>query len=158
QEDFSHVAFPVWPNLNLPMPRDAGYSSLTSQEQATEDLMREGVTDCLKCHGDPDGAGPLPAPSQGDLYKTQPSRLACAACHDDIDWTIPYTSNTQTMPPQADNSACKFCHAPSGSGLAVDDGHLHPMLDPTFNTGLNFPILQITEAGTNNGNGTIDPG
>jgi OmcA/MtrC family decaheme c-type cytochrome len=41
-EDFSEVTFPVWPNLNVAMPRDAGYSALSSS--------------------DPDGSGPLLSP------------------------------------------------------------------------------------------------
>jgi len=156
--DFSHVAFPVWPNLNVPMPRDADYSMLTSPQKATDDLIREGITDCVKCHGDPDGAGPLPPPAQGDLYKTHPTRLACGSCHDDVDWANLYTANTQTMPAQNDNATCTLCHDPSGNGLAVVDGHLHPLNDAAVNPGLNFPIVSIDEAGSNNGNGAIDPG
>jgi hypothetical protein len=156
--DFSHVAFPVWPNLNVPMPRDAGYSSLTAPQQATEDLIREGVTDCAKCHGDPDGSGPLPPPAQGDLCKTHPTRLACGSCHDDVDWQKPYTSNTQTMPVQNDDAACALCHDSSGAALAIDDAHRHPLNDPVVNPGLNFPIVSVVEAGTNDGNGAIDPG
>jgi len=156
--DFSHVAFPVWPNLNIPMPRDSGFSALAAPQQATEDLIREGVTDCAKCHGDPDGAGPLPPPAQGDRYKTHPTQLACASCHDDVDFANPYTSNTQTMPAQNDNATCTLCHDSSGTGLAIDDAHRHPLNDPAVNPGLNFPIVSIAEAGTNDGNGAIDPG
>jgi len=55
--------------------------------------MRMGVTVCSKCHGDPDGVGPLFAPSQGDLAFSTPLRLVCGSCHDDVDWTLPYVKN-----------------------------------------------------------------
>ena len=156
--DFSEVAFPIFPNLNLPMPRDAGYTALGTVERSLEDQIRSGVTDCAACHGDPDGAGPLPPPAQGDLALTQPTRRACGSCHDDIDWTQPYTANTQTMPAQNDDATCVLCHDPSGNGLAVTDAHLHPLLDPAVHPGLNFDIQAVDEAGANDGDGTIDPG
>jgi OmcA/MtrC family decaheme c-type cytochrome len=156
--DFSEVGFPIWPSLNIPMPRNQGYSSLSLTDQATDDLMREGVISCAKCHGDPDGAGPLPPPAQGDLAWSAPSRRVCGSCHDDIDWTLPYVKNGQTMPPQSDDSNCTVCHGVSGTPLSVTEAHTHPLLDPVVNPGFNVTGLTVAEAGSNNGNGKIDPG
>ncbi len=156
--DFSEVPFPVWPNLTVPMPRDQGYTALTSGQKAVEDTIRSGVTKCSVCHGDPDDMGPLTAPAQGNLAYSQPARATCGACHDDIDWALPYQANSMTMPAQNDDSACTLCHSPAGDALAVQDAHLHPLLDPAFNPGLNFEILVVEESGTNDGDGTIDPG
>jgi OmcA/MtrC family decaheme c-type cytochrome len=157
-QDFSNVAFPAWPQGLVPMPRDQGYSALSSANKATEDTIRKGPSNCVVCHGDPDGAGPLTAPTQGDLYKAQPTRQACGSCHDDVIWGQNYTANGQTMGAQANNANCIFCHATQGNGLAVADAHLHPLLDPTFDPGLNLVVTNLTEAGTNNNDGTIDPG
>jgi hypothetical protein len=156
--DYSEVAFPAWPNLNIAMPRDTGYAALGSAERAQEDAIRTGVTSCYVCHGDPDGAGPLTEPAQGPVAYSQPSRGACGSCHDDVDWTLPYESNLMQMPAQDDDSACVLCHAPSGDALAVRDAHLHPLRDPTFATGLNVELLSIDEAGMNDADGTLDPG
>jgi hypothetical protein len=156
--DFSHVAFPAWPQGLVAMPRDQGYSALSSTDKATEDTIRKGPSNCIVCHGDPDGSGPATAPAQGDLYKTQPTRQACGSCHDDVIWGQNYTSNGQTMGAQANNANCVLCHATSGNGLAVYDAHLHPNLDPALDTGLNMLVTNLVEAGTNNGDGTIDPG
>jgi len=159
--DFSSVGFPVFPNLALPMPRDVGYSALGSTEKGLEDRIRTGVTACYVCHGDPDGpGGPLPAPAQGDVVYAQPSRRACGACHDDINWSLPYSSNMPAapMPPQADDGSCKVCHAPSGDSLAVADAHLHPLRDPLVNTGLHFDVASLDEADPIVVNGNIDPG
>ncbi|MHC5065181.1 MAG: multiheme c-type cytochrome, partial [Planctomycetota bacterium] len=133
--DYSGVQFPVWPVLDAPMPKDTGYTMLSSADKAKEDAMRRGAVSCDKCHGDPDGAGPLPAPAQGDLIYTQPSRMACGSCHDDWVFDRPYVSNLQSMPPQNDDSACVFCHAASGTSLDIMDAHLHPLLDSSLAAG-----------------------
>jgi len=156
--DYSDVHFPVWPSLNIAMPRDFGYSALSSTNKGLEDQTRFGVVACAKCHGDPDGAGPLTGPAQGDLYKAQPSRQACGSCHDDVVWGQDYTANTQTMGAQADNANCALCHDPAGNALAVEDAHLHPLYDGTFNPGLNVDISDVAEAGVNDADGTIDVG
>ena len=130
--DFSHVQFPVWPSLTTPMPRDTGWATA---DQTKENLVRRGPVDCSKCHGDPDGAGPLPAPAQGDLIYGQPTRAACGSCHDDWLPNRDYTSNGYRMPPQHDDAACVLCHQVSGDALAVRDAHLHPLVNPALATG-----------------------
>jgi len=148
--DYSEVAFPVWPNLNTSMPRDFGYSALTSSQRTQENTILQGATQCSKCHGDPDGSsGPLTAPAQGDLHRSQPSRRACGSCHDDVDWTHDYVANQLPMAMQPDDSACLNCHAPSGPAaagnpLSTDFAHLHPVNDPTINAGVNFDITSIS--------------
>jgi hypothetical protein len=159
--DFSAVGFPVMPSAytsylfdttgttykgtggNGPMPRDVGYGALPLAHKLLEDEQRAGVVACTKCHGDPDGGGPLTAPAQGDLYRSQPSRLACGSCHDDVAWGNPYTSNGSTMPAQANDSNCTLCHAPSGNSLAIQDAHTHPYSNPDLNTGANLTITGI---------------
>ncbi|MCK6447754.1 MAG: hypothetical protein L6Q99_15280 [Planctomycetes bacterium] len=157
--DFSAFTFPVWPGLNIAMPRDQGYTALASGNQTLENTMRTtGVVACDKCHGDPDGSGPLAAPTQGDLINTQPTMRACGSCHDDIVWGELYTSNGQTMPETADDSNCTLCHSASGDSLAVVDAHTHPLLDTTFNGGVNMEIQALDEGAGGDADGTIDPG
>jgi len=155
--DFSHVRFPVWPSLLTPMPRDIGYASLTSAQQAQENSMRGGPVDCAKCHGDPDDAGPLAAPAQGELAYIQQTRRACGSCHDDVVWSHPYTSNLQTMPAQNDDATCLECHGPDDGALSAELAHRHPLTDPTVAPGVKFHVSTVTDAGGNN-NGKLDPG
>jgi hypothetical protein len=159
-QDFSEIAFPVWPNLSIPMPRDAGYSALPAAAMALEDTIRMGVTACDKCHGDPDGNGPIEAPSGGGLVYSQPTRRACGSCHDDVDWSVLYAANSQAMGPQPDDSGCNIagCHVSSGSPLSPLDAHIHPLLNPAVNSGTNVLVSSLVEAGVNDGDGTIDPG
>jgi hypothetical protein len=159
--DFSEVNFPVWPNFNVAMPRDRGYSLLSSTDpdgtgpllspRGNEDRMRMGITTCAKCHGDPDGAGPMTAPAQGTLHRAQPSRRACGSCHDDIDWAKPYVANGATMDPQADDSHCKECHQdaaanqsdPTLKSLSVAEAHVHPLLDPVTDAGVVTAVTAV---------------
>lgn len=155
--DFSSVRFPQYPSSLAPMPRDAGYSALTAGQRSMEDLQRSGPVGCAKCHGDPDGAGPLPAPAQGDRIFTHPTRRACASCHDDWVPHLPYTANGQTMPAVADDSNCTLCHVPSGNSLAIADAHLHPLVNPSLAPGVRFVIDAVTD-GNGNANGKFDMG
>lgn len=166
--DFSEVTFPVWPNLNVAMPRDAGYSLLSSTDpdgsgpllspRSCEDQVRTGATDCNKCHGDPDAGGPLTAPAQGLLALTQPTRRACGSCHDDIDWTKAYAANGMVMAAQPDDSHCIECHTNFAANqpdtnlkaLSVHEAHLHPLVDPAIDPGVNSVITAVT-GGTGTG-------
>ncbi len=158
--DFSDVAFPVWPNFNVSMPKDFGYSQLSSTDpdgsgpllspKTRNDRTRTGVTACYKCHGDPDGSGPLGAPAQGDLYKTVPTEQACYSCHDNVRPGYPFTTNQQTMPDTANNTNCTLCHTSSGAGLSVEDAHTHPLRNAALNAGVNVAISDVT-GGTGTG-------
>lgn len=161
--DFSAATFPVWPNLNVAMPKDLGYSALAGTDpdgsagpllsaKGCEDQIRTGATACAKCHGDPDANGSLTAPEQGQLAFAQPSRRACGACHDDIDWSRPYVANGATMDPQPDDSGCIDCHKDTAANqtdvslkpLSVTEAHLHPLLAPAIDPGVNSVISSIS--------------
>jgi hypothetical protein len=153
-EEFSEVAFPVFPSFNIAMPRNEGYSLLSSVDpdgtgpllspKARDDARRTGVVACAKCHGDPDGTGPDGPPAQGDLCYTQPARESCGSCHDDVDWTKKYKQNGQTMPENRVNGSCALCHAVSGDSLAVMDAHLHPLDDATIDGGVRTLLTSVT--------------
>jgi len=67
------------------------------------------VENCAACHVD-------------DRWKTQPSRLACGTCHDQIDWatgkSVVAGKNDHGGGPQKDDSACAACHTPDSGGPA----------------------------------------
>lgn len=151
--DFSEIEFPAWPSFYTGMPRDVGYTALSSGEKSLEGSMLKMPVDCAKCHGDPDGAGPLAMPAQGDLIYAQPSRLACGSCHDDWVWDRPYTANQMTMPAQNGDAVCKDCHSPTD----VRAYHTHPLADPTVATGINIHVTSVTDVGGNN-DGHFDAG
>lgn len=155
--NFSAVTWPGWPSFYSPMPRDVGFTTLSSTLQSRENTMRQGPAECFECHGDPDGAGPLVAPAQGDLIFSQPSIAACASCHDDWQPEYPYTANLQTMPAQQDNAACKNCHRVEGTPLDIKDAHRHPLVDENVVAGVVFDVQSVTDVGGNQ-NGKFEPG
>lgn len=166
--DFSSFAFPSMPSAysaflwdqagttysgvggNGPTPKDVGFGALAPAQRLLEDRMRTAGVSCIECHGDPDGAGPLLAPAQGGQHETTLSRKACGSCHDDIDWSRPYTANGFTMPAQADDTQCAGCHTASGTPLSVRDAHGHPYSNRSLNTGVNV-VLSSVAGGTGTG-------
>jgi len=78
----------------------------------------QDIRNCQTCHTNQPASAVIDAPPvapktpQGDNWMTQPSRLACGACHDNVDFTsthgtgVPATSTT-------DDHLCAFCHIPA---------------------------------------------
>ena len=146
--NYSGVLFPSFPNFSIAMPKDAGYSSLVAANKTKEDNVRKGVTSCFNCHGDPDGAGPLPSPMHGDRAYDTATRRACGSCHDDIDWAKPYAANGTSMPANPPEAACNVCHAAAGTPLSVKDAHVHPVLNPVIT-----PTITVNLTGVNGATG-----
>ncbi|MCC7138211.1 MAG: hypothetical protein IT460_07260 [Planctomycetes bacterium] len=147
--DLSEVGFPVWPSLNVAMPRDFGYSALASASKTLEGNLLTGVVACAKCHGDPDAGGPMSAPAQGAQSETNPTFEACTSCHDDLDPAKSYTANGMTMTAGLSNATCTTCHPAtsaspvSASNLPVRESHVHPLLNPTLDPGVVTTVTQV---------------
>lgn len=168
--DFSHVAFPQWPHLAQGMPRDLGYDALSATNKSKENAILAGPTNCSACHGDPDGDGPIPAPTDGDsIFTNAITTRACIACHDDWDPAKPYTSNGVTMPANLSDATCDECHAEGATSpnsiINVRKAHTHPLLDtatpPLWGAGagergLKFHVQSVGEAVV--GNGLLESG
>lgn len=65
---------------------------------------------CTKCH-----TATNPATPQGDAWMNNPSRLACGACHDRVDWA---NGTNHAGGPQLDDKNCTGCHGATGIQLA----------------------------------------
>ena len=70
---------------------------------------RSRSTNCVACHT---GTGPNATP-QGDNWKNNPNRIACGACHNNINW-VTGANHPGVGGPQADDSKCKTCHTRDG--------------------------------------------
>jgi OmcA/MtrC family decaheme c-type cytochrome len=68
---------------------------------------------CDNCH---EGTNAAAKPAQSDVWYTKPSRAACGACHDDVNWV---TGENHAAGPQANDNACATCHVPD-SGEEFD--------------------------------------
>lgn len=164
--DWSSVAFPVWPNRSIPTAKNFGWNALSDEAKAKDELFRTGITTCVACHGDPDGDGPIEAPAQGETVYAQPTRAACGACHDDVDWTLPYDKgNFSVMPAQSDDAICRECHFVEDDfvpSISTKSAHYHPLVNPNHNPfvgeALRFALLAAGEGSASDHDGTLDPG
>jgi OmcA/MtrC family decaheme c-type cytochrome len=94
-----------------------------------ETLFPQDIRNCTKCH---DGSPTSTAPTaQGNNWMNSPSRLACGACHDGINFAtgqgvtiedamagLVSSPQGHRGGPQADDSQCASCHTPDGINTA----------------------------------------
>lgn len=93
---------------------------------------------CTKCH---DGTTGAPnATAQGDHWKTNPSRLACGACHDNVDFA---TGANHPGGVQLDDHNCTLCHSATNDPVT---GNYAPI--PTVHTPVADPNPANSLTGT----------
>jgi OmcA/MtrC family decaheme c-type cytochrome len=108
------------------------------------------VRSCTTCHG----AAPLGVKAedypklapQADNWKTAPSRAACGACHDDVDFA---SGKGHQGGPQPNDAACKACHtADSGKEFdaSIVGAHTIPAKSKQL-AGLEAEIIGVTNTG-----------
>jgi OmcA/MtrC family decaheme c-type cytochrome len=78
-----------------------GYGNAVSDFSDVE--LPSGPNNCAWCH---DGNA-----KQGDAWLTSPSRDACGACHDNVNFA---TGANHVNQPQISDNQCKNCHIPQG--------------------------------------------
>ncbi|MBI2060263.1 MAG: cytochrome c3 family protein [Nitrospirae bacterium] len=96
----------------------------------TEVVFPADVRNCTKCHLD-------------DSWKTKPSRLACGACHDHVDFSTGEKhgghEGGQSGGVQTDDKNCATCHPPDTGGVkSVAEAHKVP--PPAFNTKVELAL------------------
>ena len=95
------------------------------------------VRRCETCHDQKSGA------SQATNYLTQPSRIACGSCHDNVNFA---TGVNHAGGPQFDDNLCATCHIPQGEidfDASIKGAHVVPT-ESALLSGLAVEITQIT--------------
>jgi OmcA/MtrC family decaheme c-type cytochrome len=117
-----------------------GYTIIGNQ-QAVHDYTHvtypQDIRNCTTCH--------KPSAPEGHIWFSNPSRQACGACHDSVDWV---TGENHAAGPQADDSACASCHLPQGESefdASIKGAHTIPTKSAQLK-GLNIQILNVTGA------------
>lgn len=109
---------------------------------------------CEVCHSQTTGA------AQAKAFLTEPTRAACGACHDDINFGTGFSTGSEPNHaggPQADDSECANCHIPQGETpfdasilgahvVPTDTAALYPQNPNTLLAGLDLAITSVTNA------------
>jgi OmcA/MtrC family decaheme c-type cytochrome len=102
----------------------------------SEVVFPQEVRHCTKCHKD--GA-------DSDNWKTRPSRVACGACHDDVDWASGFNHGGG---PQTDDTMCSSCHPAEmvlgEFDLSVTGAHVVPY-ESSANPNLSLAITDVQD-------------
>ena len=97
-------------------------------------VFPQDVRNCTTCHQQA---------TQADLWKTNPTRVVCGSCHDNVNFD---TGENHPGGAQADDSRCSICHT-SNTGLefdlSVDGVHTIPNFSRQLR-GINVEILEVT--------------
>jgi OmcA/MtrC family decaheme c-type cytochrome len=94
------------------------------------------VGTCTVCHQQ--------AP-QATAYLNKPSRRACGACHDDVNFATGVNHGPAALP-QADDSQCATCHVPS-TGVEFDASITGAHVNPLFSAqlpGTTYKMISVT--------------
>jgi OmcA/MtrC family decaheme c-type cytochrome len=92
---------------------------------------------CTVCHDQTTKA------AQATTYLTQPTRVACGSCHDDVNFA---TGANHPGGAYTDDSKCSTCHIPQGAqdfDDSIAGAHVVPA-DSSLLTGLNAAIASVT--------------
>jgi OmcA/MtrC family decaheme c-type cytochrome len=110
------------------------------------------VRRCEVCHSQTTGA------AQAKAFLLEPTRAACGACHDDINFATGFSTGSEVNHPggpQADDSECANCHIPQGETpfdasilgahvVPTDTAATYPQNPDTLLAGLNLAITSVT--------------
>jgi len=93
---------------------------------------------CAHCHEDQKVTGA----TQSNNWLTNPSRAACGACHDDVDFA---SGKNHVNLPQVSDSQCTQCHIPQGElefDASIIGAHTVPT-QSTTNPGIVINLLKV---------------
>jgi OmcA/MtrC family decaheme c-type cytochrome len=107
---------------------------------------------CEVCHSQTTGA------KQATAFLTTPSRAACGACHDDINFATGFSDGPEVNHPggpQPDDTQCHNCHIPQGEMpfdasilgahvVPTDTKATYPQNPDTLLAGINLAITSVT--------------
>jgi len=107
---------------------------------------------CEVCHSQTTGA------AQAKAFLLEPTRAACGACHDDINFATGFSTGSEPNHaggPQSDDTECANCHIPQGETpfdasilgahvVPTDTAALYPQNPDTLLAGFNLAITSVT--------------
>lgn len=137
--DMTEMIHKIHMGANLPSVQAGKPYEIIGNRGSTADFSEvEFPTDlrnCATCH----------TGEQGDIYKKAPSRRACGACHDGVNFQTGAGHGPGI--PQLDDNLCSACHQPDGDefGVSVAGAHTLPYKSKKLK-GVIAEITQVTNA------------
>lgn len=125
------------PNLKTPYVIIGNQQSVHNYAEVTYPQDRRN---CDNCH---EGTVAATAPTQKELWYTQPSRAACGACHDAVNWV---TGEGHPAGPQTSDETCSTCHTPDSGkefDASIKAAHTIP-LKSTQLQGIKATIVSVS--------------
>ncbi len=127
---------------NLPSVQAGGEYAVWGFRDSKHDysdlIYPQDIRHCERCH---DGANP--ATPQAGNWQTRPSREACGACHDDVNFETGAGHSAAKF--VADNSECTLCHADGAFVGSVAQSHQIPAA--VAGARFAFNILDVSNTG-----------
>jgi OmcA/MtrC family decaheme c-type cytochrome len=136
--DFTTMIHKIHMGSSLPSVAAGGKYQVVGFGNAVSDfstvVFPQYVGTCAVCHK---GA------AQSNVYLTNPSRRACGACHDDVNFA---TGLNHVNLPQANDDLCAQCHTPKGEvefDASISGAHTNPMFSTQL-PGTTFKLVSVT--------------
>ena len=101
-----------------------------------------GIKNCTACHTE---GGTPQSPAQANAWMMRPSRAACGACHDDVNFA---TGEKHVNLPQVSDSQCAQCHTPHGEldfDASIHGAHLTARFSKNL-PGTVFELVKVDNA------------
>ena len=123
--DFKIMIHEVHRGASLPSVESGGeytiYGYRNSAHNYSELHYPQDIRHCTTCHaGTQTDTGQQRVTDQGDNWALYPTRAACGACHDNIDFSTHKGG-------QSDDTQCASCHSASGHEASIIDAHTDPI-------------------------------
>ncbi len=137
--DFKVMVHKIHRGENLPSVEAGTPYQIIGFQQSVNDFSTvafpQDIRNCSTCHA--------PPATQAPNWYTYPSRAACQACHDDLNFD---TGENHPGGAQADDSQCASCHRPQGDrewDASVRGAHTVPY-NSTQLKGINAFIVSVS--------------
>ncbi len=159
--DFKVMIHKIHRGEHLPSVEAGGqyviWGNSDSEHDFSDVVFPQDIRNCAKCHDVADAATP-----QAGNWESQPSRAACGACHDDVNFATG-ENHTANNVPEPDDSQCTVCHSDTGFPGSVASTHALPEKVAGTNFKLNiisvansapgqFPVITYEVTNPNNAN------
>lgn len=116
------------------------YGNAQSVHDYSHVTYPQDLRNCDNCH---EGIDPSKKPAMSDVWYTKPSRAACGACHDTVDWV---TGANHVAGPQLNDDGCASCHQPESElefDASIKGAHTIPLRSKQLK-GIKATVTSVT--------------